>query len=142
MNYVLPTLFLLLAAVKLGSAIKCYECNVWKAGYGHLCDNPRIREGCTACMKVDTTVRMGYYKNKPRESNIISRVCAMTRTIHFSHECHPYTAVAGDSIRCYCDTDLCNSAPRGTTPTLTTMAAVGIIGLFVQKILFRFHDLL
>jgi len=46
----------------------CYECNVWKAGYGQLCDNPRIRTGCYACMKVETIIFMGYYKNTPRRT--------------------------------------------------------------------------
>ena len=46
--------------------VSCYECNVWKAGYGHQCDNPRIRDDCTACMKTETVVYMGYYKNTPR----------------------------------------------------------------------------
>ena len=44
----------------------CYECNVWKAGYGHVCDRPRNRTGCWACMKIESVVFMGYYKNTPR----------------------------------------------------------------------------
>ena len=47
-------------------ALKCYECNVWKAGFGNLCEDPRTVEGCTVCMKVTTTIYMGYYKNHPR----------------------------------------------------------------------------
>lgn len=95
-----------------GLALQCYECNVWKAGYGHLCDNPRIRDDCTVCMKTETTLFMGYYKNTPRSSTTISRICGKSRTTHFSHECHRYTTADGTSVRCYCDDDLCNSAPN------------------------------
>ena len=49
-----------------GLAIRCMECNVWKAGYGHLCDNPLVRDDCLVCMKTETTIFMGYYKNTPR----------------------------------------------------------------------------
>ena len=49
-----------------GLSLRCIECNVWKAGYGHLCDNPLIRDDCLACMKTETTIFMGYYKNTPR----------------------------------------------------------------------------
>ena len=74
------------------------------------------------------------------ESTVISRVCAMTRTMHFSHECHPYTAVSGDSTRCYCDSDLCNSATWAAPPTCTAMAALAAVVVLVQRLYFRFHD--
>ncbi len=45
--------------------LSCYECNVWKAGYGHLCEEPRIVHDCTVCMKIETVVNFGYYRNKP-----------------------------------------------------------------------------
>lgn len=142
MKPLLVTAVLLIGILHTAAAVKCYECNVWKAGYGHMCNNPRIREDCTVCMKIETSVKTGYYKNKPRESIIISRVCAYSKTMHFSHECHPYTAVAGSSVRCYCDSDLCNSSPRGATPTLTTMATLTAVGLLFQRLYFKFWDVL
>ena len=39
---------------------------MWKAGYGHVCDKPRNRTGCWACMKIESVVFMGFYKNTPR----------------------------------------------------------------------------
>ena len=48
------------------SALDCYECNVWKAGYGYTCDKPRNKTGCITCMKFETTIFMGFYKNTPR----------------------------------------------------------------------------
>merc|ERR1711976_372306 len=63
-------------------------------------------------MKVETTVQIGYYKNVPRESQIISRVCGNDVMPHFSNECHRYTSAGGKSVRCYCDTDLCNVGPH------------------------------
>ena len=50
----------------IGYCVKCYECNVWKAGYGHLCAEPRIRNDCMYCMKLDTQMWTGYYKDTPR----------------------------------------------------------------------------
>lgn len=47
----------------------CWECNVWKAGYGVLCIDPRVREQCFVCMTVNTTIYMGYYKDTPRRKN-------------------------------------------------------------------------
>jgi len=48
------------------SAVNCYECNVWKSGYGYTCDQPRNKSNCITCMKIETTTFMGYYKNTPR----------------------------------------------------------------------------
>lgn len=97
--------------VNAAFAVKCYECNVWKAGYGHLCDNPRIREDCIVCMKTETTIYMGYYKNVPRTSVIVSKVCGKSRTINWSHGCQYIDLPDGQTKRCYCDDDMCNSAP-------------------------------
>lgn len=109
MNAVLVALFFV-SAISLALGMKCYECNVWKAGYGNLCDQPRVRDGCFGCMKTETTIFMGYYKNTPRYSTIVSRICANSRTVAFSHECQYYETVDGHSKRCYCNTDLCNGA--------------------------------
>lgn len=49
---------------------QCWECNVWKAGYGVLCINPRVREQCFVCMTVNTTIFMGYYKDTPRRKQL------------------------------------------------------------------------
>jgi len=48
------------------SALNCYECNVWKAGYGYPCYQPRNKTNCITCMKIETTIFMGFYKNTPR----------------------------------------------------------------------------
>jgi len=102
-------------------SLRCYECNVWKAGYGHLCDNPRIVSGCTVCMKIETTIYMGYYKNKPRSSTIITRLCGNDNTPHFGSECLHYRAADGTSRRCFCEGELCNAATKGPLGTMATV---------------------
>ncbi|ELT89871.1 hypothetical protein CAPTEDRAFT_223747 [Capitella teleta] len=112
-------LICLFGLIQQGSALKCLECNVWKAGYGHMCDNPRVRDDCTVCMKTETTIFMGYYKDTPRTSTTISRICGKSGTVHYGHECHYYTSSDGHDIRCYCDEDLCNaSSPLPTSGAL------------------------
>lgn len=134
MNSVLVTL-LLASTFSFTYGMKCYECNVWKAGYGNLCDQPRIRDNCYGCMKTETTIFMGYYKNTPRYSTIISRICANSRTIAFSHECQYFETVDGHSRRCYCDTDLCNGAWRSAS-------AAALPLLIISSVLITFWNLL
>jgi len=114
--------------------IDCYECNVWKAGYGQLCDNPRIRPGCYACVKFETTIFMGYYKNTPKYTTILSRACANSVSVPFYHECQYYETVDGHSRRCYCNTPLCNSAQHqlgsfSRTAALCTLALLSVRAL-------------
>jgi len=89
---------------------QCWECNVWKAGYGVLCINPRVREQCFVCMTVNTTIYMGYYKDTPRLSNKISRVCGKSRYYPMNNGCVTVQMGDGFQERCYCSSDLCNSA--------------------------------
>jgi len=110
--------------------MNCYECNVWKAGYGQLCDNPRIRPSCFACVKIETIIFMGYYKNTPKYTTIISRACANSKSVPFYHECQYFDTVDGHSRRCYCNTPLCNTALPATKPFMLMQAAsLLLIGL-------------
>jgi len=120
----------LLALICTAEALRCYECNVWKAGYGHLCNNPRIRDDCIFCMKLETKIYVGYYKNKPRNSTIHTRVCAISELPHFSTECLKYKSADGYSERCFCDTDLCNSATWQKPPALMwLLLPAGLLGV-------------
>jgi len=116
------------------SLMNCFECNVWKAGYGQLCDNPRIRSGCYACMKVETIIFMGYYKNTPRYSTVISRACANSKSVPFYSECQYFTMGDGHSRRCYCNTPLCNMSHRTTLPTLSLLSASCFVVMLLQKL--------
>ena len=58
------------------------------------------------------------------ESEVTSRVCGRSRYQHFSHECWHYTSVSGDTVRCYCDSHLCNSASRLTFNVLSFSSLV------------------
>jgi len=116
--------------------MKCYECNVWKAGYGQLCNNPRIRSGCYACMKVETIIFMGYYKNTPRYSTVISRACANSKSVPFHHECQYFDMGDGHSRRCYCNTPLCNHAQLISSAMLWNY---GIIVLIVLTLFWLHH---
>jgi len=115
---VIPLLILLVVITKCqgkeSTDLKCWECNVWKAGFGHLCDNPREVGDCTVCMKVETTIFMGYYKNSPRTSTIITRACGKDYTPQFGSECLTYKMVDGWSKRCFCETDMCNGVTSHT----------------------------
>ncbi|KAK2187043.1 hypothetical protein NP493_180g07026 [Ridgeia piscesae] len=110
------TIFSCLAGVVL--SLKCYECNVWKTGYGMTCKAPRIRPHCTVCMKFSTTIYMGYYKGIPRKSTITSRVCARSRLIRRDNACERIETMDGFTVRCYCNTDLCNGIPVTRPSTL------------------------
>jgi len=79
------------------SAVNCYECNVWKSGYGYTCDEPRIKYNCITCMKIDTTIFMGFYKNTPRSklcsffilySNNINAIGSLGMTVHLASYLH------------------------------------------------------
>lgn len=112
--------------------VKCYECNVWKAGYGQECDNPRIRPNCYACLKVETVIFMGYYKSTPRSSNVTTRACANSKSVPFFNECQYFTTVDGHSRRCYCKTDLCNSSTNLSFTTTGLLASlISLIFLFM-----------
>jgi len=116
--------------------MNCYECNVWKAGYGQLCDNPRIRPSCFACVKIETIIFMGYYKNTPRYSTVISRACANSKSVPFYHECQYVTTVDGHSRRCYCNTELCNTAHLAVKPaTILQIASLILLVMFKQNLL-------
>jgi hypothetical protein len=116
--------------------MSCYECNVWKAGYGQLCDNPRIRTGCYACMKVETIIFMGYYKNTPRYSTVISRACANSKSVPFYHECQYFQMGDGHSRRCYCNTPLCNkAAPPAATNALPILGICALISSMANFII-------
>jgi len=123
-----------IANVAPTSLMNCYECNVWKAGYGQLCDNPRIRPGCYACMKVETIIFMGYYKNTPRYSTVISRACANSKSVPFYNECQYFDMGDGHSRRCYCNTPLCNVTPHTTLPTLTLLTACSLLVILLKHI--------
>src|SRR6218665_2886408 len=69
------------------------------------------------------------------DSTIISRICANSRTIAFSHECQYFETVDGHSRRCYCDTDLCNGAWRSAS-------AAALPLLIISSVLITFWNLL
>lgn len=108
------------------NALQCYECNVWKAGYGNECIQPRIRSNCTACMKIETTVFMGFYKNTPRESKVISRTCALSRAVPQKTGCVYVNMADGHSNRCYCNSHLCNGSSRLTQSNSVVAMAVAL----------------
>ncbi|KAI0242805.1 hypothetical protein LSAT2_011020 [Lamellibrachia satsuma] len=112
------TLFWTIVAclVSAVTSLKCYECNVWKTGYGQTCEIPRIRQSCTACIKYSTKIYMGFYKNRPRTSTITSLVCARSRLLRKDNACEFIETMDGYTIRCYCNTDLCNGS-RTTRPS-------------------------
>jgi hypothetical protein len=115
------------------SALTCYECNVWKAGYGNLCSAPRNRSGCLTCMKIETTVFMGFYKNTPRTSTIISRTCALSKAVPHTTGCIYRKMSDGHNNICYCNNaDFCNSASRPSFVTLT--------GIFFATVAFIFRN--
>jgi hypothetical protein len=115
--------------------VQCYECNVWKAGYGQTCDNPRIRTSCYACMKVETTIFMGYYKNTPRFSTIISRACANSKSVPFYNECQYFDMGDGHSRRCYCNTPLCNTGQSTVTKASAMLWTCGILFATVRVLI-------
>jgi hypothetical protein len=116
------------------TGMRCYECNVWKAGYGNLCIQPRIRDKCISCMKIETTIFMGFYKNTPRTSTVISRTCALSKAVPYKTGCVHVEMADGHSRRCYCDTDLCNGASRQTSPvSLFASTAVALGALFFWR---------
>ncbi|KAK2169788.1 hypothetical protein LSH36_7g17022 [Paralvinella palmiformis] len=98
----------LLGLLNTGLSLRCIECNVWKAGYGHLCDNPLIRDDCLA------------------SSTIISRVCVKTKVPEFGDECHFYDMAGGINIECYCNSDECNSSHKLHLSLITIMTALVI----------------
>jgi len=115
--------------------MNCYECNVWKAGYGQLCDNPRIRSGCYACMKVETIIFMGYYKNTPRYSTVISRACANSKSVPFYSECQYFDMGDGHSRRCYCNTPLCNVGNKAGLPAIHLLIGSCFLSMLFRKLL-------
>lgn len=124
------TAFILISIVASVSALSCYECNVWKAGYGYRCYEPRNKTNCITCMKFETTVFMGFYKNTPRTATILSRTCAESRAVPHITGCYEYQMADGHSRRCYCNTDFCNSAPRRTVTTLSSVLSVLFVAAF------------
>lgn len=119
-----------LQIVSQRKTIRCYECNVWKAGYGNLCEErkgsrvevrKRIKEGCNVCISLITIAKIGYYRNTPRYSRIVSKVCDMSRQSFFSNECHTYKSGGGYYRKCYCNTDLCNSSDKVGSNWISSM---------------------
>lgn len=131
---ILLFLVTLVAMFSTGLAVKCYECNVWKAGYGHLCENPRVREDCLVCMKTETTIYMGYYKNVPRKSVIVTRICGKSRSIRQSNECVQKQLPDGFARYCYCDTDMCNAATSIGESSKRIAWILGMIAVFVNYV--------
>jgi len=115
--------------------MSCYECNVWKAGYGQLCDNPRIRTGCYACTKFETIIFMGYYKNTPRYSTVISRACANSKSVPFYNECQYVEMGDGHSRRCYCNTPLCNKASPAAAGAHHIMLLIALLSCLANSLL-------
>jgi hypothetical protein len=113
--------------------LRCYECNVWKAGYGNLCIQPRIRENCITCMKIETTIFMGFYKNTPRTSTVISRTCALSKAVPYKTGCVHTNMADGHSTRCYCNTELCNGASRQVFSGSLLMSTVVAVGALVFR---------
>lgn len=125
------TAFILMCVVKSVSAVTCYECNVWKSGYGYTCDEPRIKYNCITCMKIDTTIFMGFYKNTPKTATITSRTCAQSKAVPFLNGCYHYHMADGHNRRCFCDdSDLCNSAPRRTLTTFFSVLSAVFAAAF------------
>ena len=68
------------------------------------------------------------------DSKVISQVCGNYEMTHFGVVCHYYKSADGTSKRCYCDTDLCNSAPYSQRPALTlvSLAAALLTAVFTR----------
>lgn len=126
---ILLALTLLVCLLASASGLTCYECNVWKAGYGHLCEAPRNRTNCITCMKIETTIFMGFYKNTPKTATIISRTCAQSKAVPHTTGCSYHKMSDGHNIRCYCnDGDFCNGA--------SGHSFVAVTGLFTALVAF------
>ncbi|CAH1786267.1 unnamed protein product [Owenia fusiformis] len=89
--------------------LQCYECNVYKGGYGVKCTEPMIRNKCHTCLKIETRIKLFYYWNNPSDSVVISRVCAGPEA-PAKHACWTQTSNGGETRRCFCDTNLCNNS--------------------------------
>ncbi|XP_067655516.1 uncharacterized protein [Haliotis asinina] len=104
--------------------LECYECNVFRNGKITPCSEPKVVQGCKACMKSFTLVRLHDRLGYTKDSIVESRLCVrMTDAKKVSEEgCHYRTSNGGFGSLCYCHTGKCNSGmQQGASFGLTVL---------------------
>ena len=95
------------------SALDCYECNVWKAGYGYQCYQPRNRTNCVTCMKIETTIFMGFYKNTPRSmlNNVVFNLLSnkICHIISWKRQCIWFLGDPVSNKQWFCFLQICKA---------------------------------
>ncbi|XP_059155476.1 uncharacterized protein LOC131940726 [Physella acuta] len=137
MNWLIKCITLA-SVVSLGYALTCYTCQTMAAAE---CNEPFNRdknEGNTAdcdpgtvCTKYKTIVKIrdsGYIQGWERHSIVVTRLCE--KPVGKKDGCFGWQNNGGITQKCYCSTDLCNSA-RSVFPSLSIIFVSCLASLFV-----------